>query len=65
MPDLTLYEQDVELIRDALGDYNASMRKRANERIVDDSVYDDIKETERLSDLLLDRLVQRLHPKRS
>lgn len=52
MPDLTLYEDDVELIRDAL----ASYKRRCSATEAEDC--------ERLGDLLLDRLVQHLHPKR-
>jgi hypothetical protein len=53
MPDLTLYEDDVELIRDALAAYKRTC-----------SATEDAEACERLSNVLLDRLVQHLHPVR-
>jgi hypothetical protein len=64
MPDITLYEDDVELIRDALGFHRAALRERAVKRVVDESTYEEIANLERVRDIMLDRLVQHRHPKR-
>lgn len=57
MPDLTLYRDDVTVIRDALKCYRNVLR--ANQRETGT-----VQNVERLGDLLIDRLVQNLHPAR-
>lgn len=63
MPDLTLYEEDIDLIRDVLAGY----KREVESRIAQDqseTFLRDLEDIDRIRDTLLDHLVQHLHPSR-
>ncbi len=64
MPDLTLYRDDIEDLREIVVAFRSLIRWRLGE-VVSSSDLVLCAESERLSDLLLDRLVQNLHPERT
>lgn len=64
MPDLTLYREDIELIRSILFDAERKLTKKVIAQTVDDSAKEEVQAIGELRNKLLDRLVQGLHDER-
>lgn len=65
MPDITLYRDDVVRLRDVVLCKRRALCEVALKRVLRDEEYDEMLQLDRLADVLLDRLVQLLHPRRT
>lgn len=62
MPDLTLYQRDIEALAVACKFQRDAIYARATKMIVPEEDYNNIKQLENLRDKLHERLRQGLHP---